>query len=181
MMVAERLMLSLPPERSKEAVVAVLESESAAQQFMERLRALGVPMRDVTFLRVATSDQTYQFRQNTQLSLTSPQSSKWIIGGAITGFILTTFVGSYLFSINILFLSFIESIVVCFVAMAILGIVLGSMTGAILGAYLAQRSEAKPLPIQNIDGYLISAKLSNAQLIECQAIAEELGAKKIFS
>ena len=180
MMVAERLMLSLPPQRNKEAVVAILESESAAQQFMGRLRELGVPMRDVTFLRVATSDQSYQFRQNSQLSLRSPQSSKLIIVGAMTGFILASLLGSFLYSRDFLFLSLIESIVVYFVALVVLGVVIGSTSGAIIGAYQAQRTEAKLLPLQNIDGYLISAKLPTDRVVQCEAIAEELGAKKIF-
>ncbi len=180
MMVAERLVLSLPPQRNKEAVVAILESETAAQQFMERLRELGVPMRDVTFLRVATSDQAYQFKPNRQLSLTSPQSSNSTIVGALTGFILASFFGSFLYSRNFFFLSLLESIVVYFIAMGILGIVIGSTAGAIIGAYQAQKAEAQTLPIQNIDGYLVSAKLSGDRVIQCEAIAEELGAKKIF-
>ncbi len=181
MMVAERLMLSLPPQRNKEAVVAILESESAAQQFMERLREMGVSMRDVTFLRVATGEQTYQCKRNSQLSLTSPQNSNWIIVGALAGFILASILGSFLYAENFLFLSFIESFFIYFVAMALLGIVLGSACGAIWGAYRAQQKEkSKPLPIQNIDGYLVSAKLPPDWVIQCEAIAEELGAKKIF-
>jgi hypothetical protein len=180
MMVAERLMLSLPPQPSKEAVVTILESEAAAQQFMERLRELGVPMRDVTFLRVATSDQTYQFRPSRQLSLSSPQSSNLTMVGALTGFILASCFGGFLYSRNFLFLSVIESIVVYFIAMAILGIVIGSTAGAIIGAYQAQKTEAQTLPIQNIDGYLVSAKLPEDRVVQCEAIAEELGAKKIF-
>ena len=180
MMVAERLMLSLPPQRNKEAVVAILESETAAQQFMERLREIGVPMRDVTFLRVATSDQSHQFKPSRQLSLSSPQSSNLTIVGALIGFILASLFGSFLYSRNFLFLSLLESVVVYFIAMAILGIVIGSTTGAIIGAYQAQKIEDQTLPIQNIDGYLVSAKLPGDRVTQCEAIAEELGAKKIF-
>ena len=180
MMVAERLMLSLPPQHNKEAVIAILETELAAQQLMQRLREMGVPMRDVTFLRIATSDQSYQFRQSRQLSLSSPQNSKFTIMGAVIGFILASLLGSFLYSTNVLFLSFIESIIVYFVAMAILGIVIGSSFGAMFGAYQAQRAEETPILIQNIDGYLISAKLPVNQVTQGEAIAEELGAKKIF-
>ena len=181
MMVAERLMLSLPPQRNKEAVVAILESESAAQEFMARLREMGVPMRDVTFLRVATSEQAFQIKRNSQLSLTSPQNSNRIIFGAMVGFMLASILGSFLYARNFLFLSFIESIFIYFVAMAILGIVLGSICGALWGAYQAQQKEkSKPFPVQNIDGYLVSAKLPPDWVIQCEVIAEELGAKKIF-
>lgn len=181
MMVAERLMLSLPPQRNKEVVVAILESESDAQLLMERLREMGVPMRDVTFLRVATSEQAHQFKRNSQLSLTSPQNSNRIIVGALAGFILASILGSFLYAGNFLFLSFIESVFIYFGAMAVLGIVLGSACGAVWGAYQAQQKEkSKPFPIQNIDGYLVSAKLPREWVIQCEAIAEELGAKKIF-
>ncbi len=180
MMVAERLRLSLPPQHSKQAVVAVLETEFAAQQLMERLRAIGVPMRDVTFLRIATSDQSYQYKQHRQLSLSSPQNSKFTIVGAVIGFMVASFVGGFLFSTNFLFLSLIESLVVYFVALAVLGIVTGSSLGAMIGVYQSQKTESVPIPMQSIDGYLVSAKLLINQVAQCEAIAGELGAKKIF-
>jgi uncharacterized integral membrane protein len=175
-MVAERIQLNNLPQARHHMLMALFEQESAAEGLVTRLTALGLESGNLSFLRVALGEVPTQ----RSLPVASASSAHYSFLGVICGSFIALLLGMVLYAANFLQLSFLEAMLVHTLALVILGGVLGGAVGAILASIQAQRTMTV-LPSQSADSFIILIKSPPHLTAQCEAIAHELGARKVLS
>ncbi len=177
-MVAERIQFSPLPQTRYQTLTALFAHEAEAEEFVARLARLNIELRAVTIIGVALGEPPK--RMNGPLHTGPLNSSRSTTKGIMFGCLVALLLGLLLYGTNFLRLSFLEALFIHTLALVILGGVIGGAIGAILASVQAQNI-VTTLPPENTEGFLVTIKMPPQVIPQGQALARELGAKKVIS
>lgn len=176
-MVAERIQFSPLPQSRYQTLTALFAQEAEAEGFVARLASFQIEPRAVTIIGVALGELPK--RRNGPLH-TGLNASRYTTKGIVLGCLVALLLGLILYSMNFLRLSFLEAMFIHTLALIILGGVIGGAIGAILASVQAQNI-ITTLPPQNTEGFLVTIKMPSHLISQGEALARELGAKKVIA
>lgn len=177
-MVAERIQFSPLPQTRYQTLTALFAQEAEAEAFVARLASFNIEPRAVTIIGVALGEPPK--RMNGLLNTRPLNSSSYTTTGILLGSLVALLLGLILYSTNFLRLSFLEALFIHTLSLIILGGVIGGAIGAILASVQAQNI-VTTLPPQNTEGFLVTIKMPPHVVPQGEALARELGAKKVIS
>ena len=177
-MVAERLNFSPLPQACYQTLMALFAHEAEAEGFVARLISLNLEPRAVTIIGVALGEPPK--RMSVTRNIGSLNASRYTTKGILLGCLVALLLGLILYGTNFLRLSFLEALFIHTLALVILGGVIGGAIGAILASVQAQNI-VTTLPPQNTEGFLVTIKMPPHLIPQAEALAHELGAKKVIS
>ncbi len=177
-MVAERIQFSPLPQARYQALTALFAHEAEAEGFVACLTSLNLEPRAVTIIGIALGAPPK--RMNGPRNTGPLNSSRYTTKGILLGCLVALLLGLILYGTNFLRLSFLEALFIHTLALIILGGVIGGALGAILASVQAQNI-VTTLPPQNTEGFLVTIKMPPHLIPQGEAIARELGAKKVIS
>lgn len=151
--------------------------QAAAEQFMTRLVELGISASAMTMLEIAVREPEFRAFVEEGDDL-SGVSNAPVTVGAIVGCVLAAVAGYWLNRSTFLSLSILETLVVYFLALMMLGTVLGAAVGAIWASYSKSRY---PRVVTRLmaDCYLVTTRIGPEKLKEVEFLARSMGAKRI--
>ena len=177
-MVAERINFSPLPQTRYQTLTALFAHEAEAEEFVTRLPSFNIEPRAVTIIGVALGEPLK--RMNGPLNTGPLDSARYMTKGILLGSLVALLLGLILYSTNFLRLSFLEALFIHTLALIILGGVIGGAIGAILASVQAQNI-VTTLPPQNTEGFLVTIKMPPHLISQGEALARELGAKKVIA
>ena len=177
-MVAERFNFSPLPQARYQTLTALFVHEAEAEGFIAGLTSRKLEPSAVTIIGVALGEPPK--RMSAASSQMSLNSSRYTTKGILVGGLIALVLGMILYGTNFLRLSFLEALLIHTLALVILGGVMGGAVGAILASVQAQ-NVATTLPPQNTEGFLVTIKMPSHYIPQGEALARELGAKKVIS
>ena len=177
-MVAERIQFSPLPQTRYQTLTALFAHEAEADGFVARLTSLSIEPRAVTIIGVALGEPPK--RMTGPLNAGPLNSSRYTTKGILLGGLVALILGLILYGTNFLRLSFLEALFIHTLALVILGGVIGGAIGAILASVQAQNI-VTTLPPQNTEGFLVTVKMPPHLIPQGEALARELGAKKVIA
>lgn len=175
-MVAERIQFSLLPQPRMQTLMALFSHELEVETFVTRLKSLGVELETPTIIGVALGEPPKRLPPP---HLKAPASTHFTMVGMGVGSCLALLLSLILYWTNFLHLSLVEAMLIHTVALIILGGVIGGAMGAIYASTQAQKMMTT-LPPQNTEGVLITLKIPSHLIPQGEALARELGAKKVI-
>lgn len=178
-MIAERIQYnSLSPVPRYQTLTALFANEMAAEELVTRLTLYNLEPHTATIIGVAL-EKPVQGLDVSRLGYASNptrQTTRGIFIGCLIGMLM----GLLLYGADFLHLSFLEAMLIHTLALVVLGGVIGGAVGTILTSLRTQKL-ATPPPSQQTDGFLVTIKLPSHLYPQGEAIARELGAKKIIA
>jgi uncharacterized integral membrane protein len=177
-MVAERIQFSPLPHSRYQTLTVLFAQEAEVEDFVARLASFSIESHAVTIIGVALGEPPK--RMTGPLSTEPLKTSRYTTKGILLGGLVALVLGLILYGTNFLRLSFLEALFIHTLALVILGGVIGGAIGAILASVQAQNI-VTTLPPQNTEGFLVTIKMPPHLIPQGEALARELGAKKVIS
>jgi hypothetical protein len=177
-MVAERIKFEPLPQPRYTTLTVLFAHEAEVDRFVSQLADRNLSPQAVTIIGVALGEPPK--RLATMANANTAHLKRYTQRGIVGGIVVALVVGVTLYRLNLWQLSFLESLLVYALALLTLGVVLGGATGAVL-ASLQTHDEVITLPPQNLEGFLVTLKIPSHLLPQGEALAREVGAKKLIA
>ncbi|MBL8208745.1 MAG: hypothetical protein JNM09_31225 [Blastocatellia bacterium] len=177
-MIAERIKFDPLLQPRFQTLTVLFANEAEANEFVARIGVFDVAPHAVTMIGVALGFPPKRLPSSAHVK--PPHLARYTQKGIVLGTLVALFIGSILYSLNFLQLSWLEAILVYTIALLILGGVIGGAIGAVL-ASLQTQNDAITLPPQNTEGFLVTIKIPSHLRPQGESLARELGAKKVIS
>ena len=178
-MIAERIQYnSLSPTPRYQTLTALFADEAAAEELVNRLAFYNLEPHTATIIGVALGEPIQ--RLDTSRLNYSANATCHTTTGIFIGCVVGLLIGLILYGADFLHLSFLEAMLIHTLALIVLGGVIGGAAGTILASLRSQQYTV-PLPPQHAEGFLVTIKIPSPFIPQGEAIARELGARKIIA
>jgi hypothetical protein len=182
-MAAEKKPLENPTREEQLTLVALFQEEVQVTELLERLSALGVDTTQATTLRVDPgTDSSSSLLEEEESSELSP-ATRNAVTGSILGAVAAMLIGVGLFEAGNQGVRLAQDVFSHSIIYAVVGAFLGSLVGALVA--ISRRSRRHDRLKSEItsgvsEGYLVAVKTSPQVAEQAEAIARQLGARRIL-
>lgn len=164
---------------AQQTLFVLFDNELQAEALLKKLSEISITPEALTLLRIFLNEQPSRTKITRPVQTRhSPQLTRFTTAGGLIGGSLAILIGLLLNYSNFLSLSFIETIFIYFIALGILGTVLGGAIGAIWASYRTPKPQENLIPDHD-DNYLVIIKTPLHLIRQCELLAKGLGAKSI--